>query len=51
MGKQIEQPPSEAYEAPMVRVLGSVEELTKAQAVGPLNDGNFPSDTLPHHST
>ena len=51
MGNQVEQPPTQAYEAPTVRVLGSVQELTQAEAVGPLNDGNFPSATLPHHST
>ena len=50
MGKQEEQPPSHPYEAPTVRVLGSVQELTQAQAVGPLEDGNFPSALLPHHS-
>ena len=49
MGKKAEQPPSEAYEAPKLRTLGSVQELTQATAVGLPNDGAFPSAD-PHHS-
>ena len=45
MGKQPDQPPSEAYEAPELRVLGSVEELTLALAVGGATDLNFGANT------
>lgn len=41
MGKQVDQPPSEAYEAPELRVLGSVEELTLATQAGLDLDGTF----------
>jgi hypothetical protein len=41
MGKQVDQPPTEAYEAPELRVLGSVEELTLATDVGPDLDATF----------
>ena len=41
MGKQVDQPPSEAYEAPELRVLGSVEELTLATDMGAQLDASF----------
>jgi hypothetical protein len=41
MGKQVDQPPTEAYVAPELRVLGSVEELTLANDTGTQLDGDF----------
>jgi hypothetical protein len=46
MGKQVEQPQkAEAYEAPELRVLGSVQELTFAAAAGASLDQDFPVGT------
>ena len=45
MGKQVDQPLSEAYEAPELQVLGSVEELTLANATGPKTDAFFEAGT------
>lgn len=33
------------YEAPELRVLGSVKELTLADAAGPFTDAAFPDET------
>ena len=45
MGEQVDQPPTEAYEAPELRVLGSVEELTLATQFGANLDGDFLAGT------
>jgi hypothetical protein len=45
MGNQSDQVSTEAYEAPELRVLGSVEELTLATQFGENLDGDFLAGT------